>query len=256
MSMPMYTRAAAAAAAAAALRRAGPPTVTVGASIAASRLFAPALAHWSQSRTYAGETKALQYKITEVGKVLDPYLRPSWPPLPVSKQAAHGVYQYFKNLAMSTYYAAQLKKDLLALGTKFDATQFPVQVEQMYKAMNTAFATGKPNDLEPYVTPLMFSTLKSQMRKRPAKLDWEYIGAFERPKIVNLVYGKGELDTFGVAQITVKIHSHQRLTVTDKSGNVVKVTESKPIEYLVVERFTTPDGTWRISSKVEPPQEK
>ncbi|KAI9173079.1 39S ribosomal protein L45, mitochondrial [Blastocladiella emersonii ATCC 22665] len=210
-----------------------------------ARVAAPAM--MMQARCASGlVSKKMNFAISETGRIIDPYVRPDKVPKPFSAEGRSALFTYLKNLAQSTFEVSRLKRDI-----KFVATQFPLEAEELYKQMNKAFAEGRPNDVEPFVTNQMLSTLKNQMRKRPGTLSWEYLGAVERPKTVNLRYSKGQGDPFGVAQVTIKLHTKQRLTITDSSGKVLAATESDPVEYVVYERFTTANGKWRIAGKID-----
>ncbi|KAJ3349455.1 39S ribosomal protein L45, mitochondrial [Allomyces javanicus] len=228
------------------LRNTATSLVTAVASPLAARTLAPAIAT-AASRTYA--TKKVSLRMDCVGKLMDPYVRPDRFPLPFSAEGRKECKDYLMNLAQSTFDVSRLKSDL----DGFKANKFGLEAEQIYVKMNTMFADGKPDHMAPYVTSQMLSTLKNQMKNRPGTFKWEYLGAVERPKIVNLRYSKSPEDQIGVAQITVKIKSKQRLAVLDAKGKAITSQELEPVEYVVYERFI-PDGkAWRIAGKIEQP---
>ncbi|KAI9216855.1 hypothetical protein BC828DRAFT_392569 [Blastocladiella britannica] len=217
------------------------PLVAVNAA-ATTALRAPA-----RAASGSAANRNVRFSITQVGSVMDPYVPPASMPTPLSKDGRAAWWSKFLNLAKSTMYVVQLRKDL----PSFVANKFPLEAEQLYINMNKAFAIGRPTDVLPFVTDQMLSTLKGQMRKRPGTLEWEYLGAVDRPSTVAVRYAKQKGDPFGAAQVTVKIHSRQRLTVKDERGSVLATSESDPTEFIILERFTKSDGKWRIAGKVE-----
>ncbi|KNE58810.1 hypothetical protein AMAG_04358 [Allomyces macrogynus ATCC 38327] len=212
-------------------------TTSLAAAVAsplAARTLVPTVATVA-SRTYA--TKKVSLRMDCVGKLMDPYVRPDRFPLPFSAEGRKECKDYLMNLAQSTFDVSRLKSDL----NGFKANKFGLEAEQIYVKMNTMFADGKPDHMAPYVTSQMLSTLKNQMKNRPGTFKWEYLGAVERPKIVNLRYSKSPEDQIG------------RLAVLDAKGKPITSQELEPVENVVYERFI-PDGKgWRIAGKNEQP---
>ncbi|KAI9143552.1 Tim44-like domain-containing protein [Paraphysoderma sedebokerense] len=206
-----------------------------------------------QKRNYASRSR---FFVDSVGEIVDKWIPSERYPPPTSVDNLKQYVERAKKLVTSTWGIIKIKQNC----PDFVAKQFGPEAEQLYIRMNKVFASGKPQELEPLVTPNMFSNLKNQMKDRGHnKFVWTYHGASERPRIVNIGAhraGDEKGDKQHIAQIVVRIKSKQSVAVYNPQGKLIGGNPEdikELLEYVVLERYISKEkSVWRICGKIEP----
>ncbi|KAI9296260.1 hypothetical protein K502DRAFT_302625 [Neoconidiobolus thromboides FSU 785] len=129
---------------------------------------------------------------------------------------------------------------------------FAEEAELLYKAMNEAYAKGDLETLQVISTPTYFQKMKSEIKGRTGRFEWNLEKRIEDPRVISVRVGR-IADGLTLSQVVVKISNQQSLSAFDKRGKKVGSQEQNVEEYVVFQRMiSSPDSNWQLYGKVIP----
>ncbi|TPX66023.1 hypothetical protein SpCBS45565_g04766 [Spizellomyces sp. 'palustris'] len=179
----------------------------------------------------------------------------------LSKEGKEYAKQRVRALAVSFISAWRVRTHIKGWKPK----PFAYEAQELYTAMNHAFAKGDKDELRSFVTDSMLANLNADMKaaSRLGRYEWKSHGQFEHPTTVHIAAVKVQFEKGGpqyhMAQVTVKVSLKQSVALYNKN-NVLVGGNPKDIknvtEYIVIERWLDNpdlDEDWRIAGKINPP---
>ncbi|KAJ2799272.1 hypothetical protein H4S07_005481 [Coemansia furcata] len=132
---------------------------------------------------------------------------------------------------------------------------FATQAEALCETMNEAFAEGDLRTLNGLCFPSMAASLKNDIKRRKAVLDWRKVRSVTPPKIVQMTCGRLSSD-MTVGQVIVRVDQEQIVApATARSSGPRSATPVRVAEYVVFQRvITDPASPWRIFCKLSVPK--
>ncbi|MFH4979587.1 hypothetical protein AB6A40_006296 [Gnathostoma spinigerum] len=138
---------------------------------------------------------------------------------------------------------------------KFDPKKFGPTAETIYVEAHKALMMRDKTKLFTYITEHAFGKMWPDVEK--GSIAWEMVDILEPSVVVSLRcidYPSGSGND--IAQITVRMHTKQKLAIFDRFGRLILGSEKKAndvIEYVVFENhIASMDGLWRLHDKVYP----
>lgn len=137
----------------------------------------------------------------------------------------------------------------------FSAKTFGPTAEHVYIEAHKALMERNRTELLKLVTEHAFQKMWPDVDE--GSLKWELIEVLVPHKVVSvrcsdMPYNSGN----DIAQITVRMHTRQKLAIYDRFGKLILGSESQPrevVEYVVFENhIAVVDGKWRLHDKVYP----
>eukprot|EP00126_Sphaerothecum_destruens_P002894 Sdes_comp16299_c0_seq1m5656 len=163
-------------------------------------------------------------------------------------------YLRFKKFIYSTISVVSVRKNTPG----FKASEFAVQVTDMYNNVNIALAKGDLEYIKSVCTKDVFQSLSQVVykRNRTDRYSFSVLEDIERPSIAHVVAFPVNKKTNLFAQITIRIHQKQLILVHNNKGKLIYGKEDSPVEvsdYFVVERsLYSPHSHWKICGKILP----
>uniref|UniRef100_A0A1I7XS43 26S proteasome complex subunit dss-1 n=1 Tax=Heterorhabditis bacteriophora TaxID=37862 RepID=A0A1I7XS43_HETBA len=138
---------------------------------------------------------------------------------------------------------------------KFDVKTFGPTANLIYEEAYKALMKRDKQTLHKYITEHAFGKMWPDVEE--GSISWELIEHLEPSKVITIRCAdyphKSGND---IAQITVRMHTKQKLAVYDRFGHLLLGSETEPrevVEYVVFENhIAVVDGTWRLHDKVYP----
>ncbi|PVV02421.1 hypothetical protein BB560_003131 [Smittium megazygosporum] len=204
-----------------------------------------------QSRFFATKDDIPRFLLTENG-LLGDYI-------PVPKEKRPSIYSKigfkiainnWKNAMKTTYSIGTIKRKISGWSPK----QFALDAQEMYEAMNEAFAEGDRRTLEELCMINMLSKLKGDMKKRVGRYEWKKVSDISKPRIVQARTGR-LTQSSTLCQVVVRIEQLQSVVVYNRANKPILGDKNKPIpvtEYVVFQKTTGDVNTpWMIYGKLE-----
>ncbi|KAJ1351728.1 hypothetical protein KIN20_007853 [Parelaphostrongylus tenuis] len=138
---------------------------------------------------------------------------------------------------------------------KFDAKLFGPTADMIYEEAHRALMNRDKSALHKYITEHAFTKMWPDVEN--GSVVWDLIERLEPSRVVSVrcsdhPYKSGN----DIAQITVRMHTKQKLAIYDRFGHLLLGSETEPrevVEYVVFENhIAVIDGTWRLHDKVYP----
>ncbi|KAJ2355058.1 hypothetical protein GGF43_002908 [Coemansia sp. RSA 2618] len=134
---------------------------------------------------------------------------------------------------------------------------FAADAEELYNAMNEAFAQGNGKYLDTICMPNMVGNLKNEIKARRFDFDWRKESTLSPPRIVQIRCGRIS-GNYMIGQVVVRIDQEQTVTPIAKGSRVLKKnlgsTTTHVREYVVLQRSVTePEEPWYIYGKIPVP---
>ncbi|KAJ2712374.1 hypothetical protein H4R19_002788 [Coemansia spiralis] len=135
---------------------------------------------------------------------------------------------------------------------------FAAQAEELYGAMNVAFARGDIRALGDICTQKMVRTMTNDIKSRNTDLSWEKVRSLSPPRVVQMRCGRVTSSVY-VGQVTVRVDQEQRVTTRPRGGARSKASPGTPKtvrvrEYIVFQREVSDDtAPWTIYGKIAVP---
>ncbi|KAJ1723351.1 hypothetical protein LPJ53_002299 [Coemansia erecta] len=202
------------------------------------------------------QTREQHYVVNEFG-LLSPYTPSPWSQQPsffsaaglraVQNRVVEGARELF-SLVTIKYYLSGWK-----------SAEFAEQAEELYSAMNEAYAQGDLRSLESICLPTMYASLKNDIKKRNTNFEWRKVSSVTPAKSLQIRCGRLASD-FTIGQVVVRIDQEQAAVPLSKrrGGAAAGASLSKPThvtEYVVFQKIITdPASPWRIYGKMDVPK--
>ncbi|KJH48330.1 Tim44-like domain protein [Dictyocaulus viviparus] len=138
---------------------------------------------------------------------------------------------------------------------KFDARAFGSTADLIYEQAHQALMNRDKTALHKYITEHAYSKMWPDVEN--GSVVWDLVERLEPSTVVSVrcldyPYKSGN----DIAQLTVRMHSKQKLAIYDRFGHLLLGSETEPrevVEYVVFENhIAVIDGTWRLHDKVYP----
>ncbi|KAJ1877219.1 hypothetical protein H4R99_002382 [Coemansia sp. RSA 1722] len=141
------------------------------------------------------------------------------------------------------------------------SAEFAAQAEELYGAMNEAFAQGDLKALDSICMTTMYASLKTDIKRRKNNFEWRKVSTVTPPRTVHIRLGRLTSDV-SVAQVVVRIDQQQAaIPLSRRSGSVsgaAKAALEKPVhvvEYVVFQRVVSDKNSpWSIYGKMKVPE--
>ncbi|KAJ1643825.1 hypothetical protein LPJ64_004449 [Coemansia asiatica] len=139
------------------------------------------------------------------------------------------------------------------------SAEFAAEAEELYGAMNEAFAQGDLKALDSICMTTMFANLKAEIKRRKTNFEWRKISTVTPPKTVQIRLGRLTSEV-SVAQVVVRIDQQQAaVPLSRKSFNSAAAAAlGKPVrvvEYVVLQRIVSDKNSpWAIYGKMKVPE--
>ncbi|XP_065683551.1 large ribosomal subunit protein mL45 isoform X1 [Hydra vulgaris] len=162
----------------------------------------------------------------------------------------------FKEFIKSMYCIVNIKRKLKP--AKFKTVEFAKEAQKRFIDVNTALQKNdKASEMIMIenATYMVVKTLQNQFTNPANKPYWRFVKEVEKPRVINAALSAvSENDLY--AQVTVRLHTEQILTIRDRFNRIVTGDPKTPrsvIDYVVFERhLPDPYGKWRICGKLNP----
>ncbi|CAD6187712.1 unnamed protein product [Caenorhabditis auriculariae] len=139
---------------------------------------------------------------------------------------------------------------------KFDVKTFPSKADDIYVSAHKALQSRDKALLLKYITEYAFCEKCGQMRKNGSVV-FEMMERVEPSKVVAVrCFDNPPKSGNDIAQLTVRMHTRQKLAIYDRFGRLLLGSENEPkdvVEYVVFENhIAVIDGDWRLHGKIYP----
>jgi len=132
--------------------------------------------------------------------------------------------------------------------------EFITKAQDVYIKAHTAMANKDKNNLIQYVTEKAYVEMMHNIDNKT--LRWSFIKSIEPPRVVHARVTDIITQDNLFAQLTVRFHTQQTLTVFDRFGRLIfgsDVVSKDVLEYVVFEKHIVNQyGLWRIHGKIIP----
>lgn len=138
---------------------------------------------------------------------------------------------------------------------KFDAKTFGPTADLIYEEAHRALMKRDKSALHKTITEHAFRKMWPDVEN--GSIVWELVERLEPSTVVSVRCGDNPYKSGNdIAQLTVRMHTKQKLAVYDRFGHLLLGSEEEPrevVEYVVFENhIAVVDGTWRLHDKVYP----
>ncbi|ETN79863.1 Tim44-like domain protein [Necator americanus] len=138
---------------------------------------------------------------------------------------------------------------------KFDAKTFGPTADLIYEEAHKALMKRDKPTLHKFITEHAFKKMWPDVEN--GSVVWELVERLEPSSVVSVRCGDQPYKSGNdIAQLTVRMHTKQKLAVYDRFGHLILGSETDPrevIEYVVFENhIAVVDGSWRLHDKVYP----
>lgn len=143
----------------------------------------------------------------------------------------------------------------------FHRKRFPAQAQEIYTKTHDLLNTKNWTITEKEKTEDSLHTMVTEFayQKMIEGLDtktvnWKFVESIEAPRVVRVLVTSMIKDDNTYAQVTVRFHTKQLLSIYDRFGRFMHGSPDVPrnvLEYVVFERhLANPYGTWRVHAKL------
>ncbi|KAE8574994.1 hypothetical protein XENTR_v10003658 [Xenopus tropicalis] len=197
------------------------------------------------------ETMERPINIACTAGIFDPYIPPEGDARlsSLSKEGLKQRTQQLKQTAASQLAIRKVKE----YDSEFTTKTFPEKAQELFIAAHQCLTKFDRHELHTLVTERCYPEMVRGNRYRT--IQWSFVESIEAPRVVQVrcpeMVSKGNL----YAQVTVRMHNKQSLTIYDRFGRVMCGSEEPRdvLEYVVFERhMVNPYGTWRMHGKIVP----
>lgn len=138
---------------------------------------------------------------------------------------------------------------------KFDVKKFGVTADIIYEEAHRALMKRDKVSLHKYITEYAFEKMWHDVEE--GSIVWEMVERLSPSKVITVRCMDNPIDTGNdIAQLTVRMHTLQKLAIYDRFGKLILGSETEPketVEYVVFENhIAVVDGVWRLHDKVYP----
>ncbi|VDL74761.1 unnamed protein product [Nippostrongylus brasiliensis] len=138
---------------------------------------------------------------------------------------------------------------------KFDAKTFGPTADLIYEEAHRALMKRDKPSLHKCITEHAFRKMWPDVEN--GSIVWELVERLEPSTVVSVRCGDNPYKSGNdIAQLTVRMHTKQKLAVYDRFGHLLLGSETEPrevVEYVVFENhIAVVDGMWRLHDKVYP----
>ncbi|CAI5446369.1 unnamed protein product [Caenorhabditis angaria] len=138
---------------------------------------------------------------------------------------------------------------------KFDIKTFTEKAEDIYVQAHKALEQRNKQQMHKYITEYAFAKMWPDVENGSVR--FELIEMVEPSKVVAVrCFDNPPKSGNDIAQITVRMHSKQKLSIYDRFGSLILGSEEEAkdvVEYVVFENhIAVVDGEWRLHGKIYP----
>ncbi|KIH50909.1 Tim44-like domain protein, partial [Ancylostoma duodenale] len=135
---------------------------------------------------------------------------------------------------------------------KFDAKTFGPTADLIFEEAHKALMKRDKQTLHKFITEHAFAKMWPDVEN--GSIVWELVERLEPSTVVSVRCGDQPYKSGNdIAQLTVRMHTKQKLAVYDRFGHLILGSEVEPrevVEYVVFENhIAVIDGTWRLHDK-------
>ncbi|KAJ9049474.1 hypothetical protein DSO57_1024051 [Entomophthora muscae] len=130
---------------------------------------------------------------------------------------------------------------------------FVEEAEELYKRMNTAYASGDIETLQQICLPSFYQKMKGEIKERKGKFLWEHIETIEPSRLITARSGR-LADSLTLSQVVVCLNTRQRVTSFDSRGSKIREPITQDVrEYYVFQRMISQKkSSWQVYGKISP----
>lgn len=192
------------------------------------------------------------FTLTATSEVFEAYVPPEGDGKlsAISKEGAKQKLQFLEKKSKS--YLAVRK--IRGYDEDFDTTLFAELAQDIYIQAHTALCKKEKYKLREFVTEKAYPEMMFNIKDKTIR--WKFIKSLEPPQVVharctNLIDKENYF-----AQVTVRFHTQQSLSIYDRFGRLIHGSEilaKDVLEYVVFEKHLANEyGTWRLHGKIIP----
>ncbi|CAI4232481.1 unnamed protein product [Auanema sp. JU1783] len=138
---------------------------------------------------------------------------------------------------------------------KFDPTKFGPTADHIYEEAHKALMSRDTKTLHKFITERAYVKMWPDVSN--GSIFWELVERVEPSKVVAVRCADNPYKSGNdIAQLTVRMHTKQKLAIYDRFGHLILGSETEPrdvVEYVVFENhIAVVDGVWRLHDKVYP----
>ncbi|CAB3402288.1 unnamed protein product [Caenorhabditis bovis] len=138
---------------------------------------------------------------------------------------------------------------------KFDIKSFTSKAEDIYVQAHKALQNRDKNAMHRFITEYAFAKMWPDVENGSVR--FELVDVIEPSKVVAVrCFDNPPKSGNDIAQITVRMHTKQKLAIYDRFGRLILGSEEEPkdvVEYVVFENhIAVVDGEWRLHGKIYP----
>lgn len=185
--------------------------------------------------------------------IFEPYVPPEGDGK-FSAVTTEGAKQNIEFLTKKTKSYAAVKK-IKRYEEGFNVKEFPDQVIDTYKDAHRALMDEDRTKLTQFVTEKLYPEMLYNIENKIIK--WEFVKSLEPARVVHARSTNLITETNLFAQVTVRFHTQQKLSIYDRFGRLMSGSDVIPkdvLEYIVFEKHISNEyGKWRLHAKIIPP---
>ncbi|KFD49931.1 hypothetical protein M514_09145 [Trichuris suis] len=187
------------------------------------------------------------------GDIFDPFL----PPEDESKVSLimHAKGGQLVDRTKHAWRNSRALKKITSYDSDFDPVAFVETAHRLYLKANDALQKRDEERLHQLVTEKAFPDMWDELKLKSIR--WEFVESVEPARVVQIRTASVMHEDNIFAQVTVRMHTKQKLAIFDQFGRLYMGSEHvarNVLEYVVFEKhMSNVYGEWRIHGKIRPP---